>query len=120
LAREDLDELVHLLITGICVDVGAELPVPLRHHLGRVEDRDELQAADIGSLDLALLDVEGERGAAVVIGRAVVEREVARAHQIAGARLDVATADIPGHCASPSLAWCGDSATPRALASRHE
>src|SRR3954451_17039863 len=101
LAREDLDELVRLLLARVGVDERTELPVPVGHDLRRVGDRHELQAADVGSLDLALLDVEAKSDAAVVIRRSVVEGEVARAHQLARARLHVTTADIPRHDGSP-------------------
>ena len=63
-----------------------------------------LQPADVRALDLTLADVEDERDAAVVVRRTVVERQVARAHEIAGARLEVAALEIPGHIGLPSRA----------------
>src|SRR3954471_2696328 len=105
LPREDLDELVRLLLARVGVDERTELPVPVGHHLRRVCDRHELQTANVGPLDLALLDVEAEGDAAVVIRRSVVEAEVARAHQVARARLHVTTADIPRHGGSPWVGW---------------
>src|SRR6266550_2748787 len=101
LAREDLDELVRLLLARVGVDERTELPVPLGHDLRRVGDRHELQAADVGPLDLAALDIEAEGDAAVVIRRPVVEGEVARAHEVARARLHVATTQIPRHAGYP-------------------
>src|SRR5438874_4590459 len=112
LAREDLDELVRLLLARVGVNERTELPVPLGHHLGRVGDRHELQAADVGPLDLASLDVEAEGDAAVVIGRAMVEGEVARAHQLARARLHVTTAQIPRHAGLPPRVGCDPAILP--------
>src|SRR3954447_18767786 len=106
LAREDLDELVRLLLARVGVDERTELPVPVGHDLRRVGDRHELQAADVRPLDLALLDVEAEGDAAVVIRRAVVEAEVARAHQLARACLHVTAAQIPRHAVAPLRVGC--------------
>ena len=57
--------------------------------------------ADVGAVDLALAHVEGERRAAEVVRRAVVERQVARAHQLARAGLGIAALQAPGHPAPP-------------------
>jgi len=48
-----------------------------------IGDGGDLEAADVSALDLAFADVEDERDPAVVVGGAVVEREVAGAHELA-------------------------------------
>ena len=58
LAAEHRRQLVHLLVVRALVDEHAEPPVALGHDLGRVGDRGDLEAADVGSLDVALADVE--------------------------------------------------------------
>src|SRR5262249_20250258 len=100
LAREDLDELVHLLVVRVLVHEHADLPVAFGHDLRRVRDRGHLEPGDVRALDLALADAEHERDAAIVVRRAVVESEVARAHQLARARLGVASLQVPGHLTS--------------------
>jgi hypothetical protein len=97
LAAEDSGHLLHLLVRRGLVDEHAEPPVALGHDLGRVGDHGELDAADIGAFHLAFLDVEDESHPAVVVGRAVVERHVAGAHQLAGAGLEIAPLDAPRH-----------------------
>src|SRR5437868_5775253 len=52
LPAEHLDELVGLLVARVLVDEHAELPVPFRHHLRRVRDRGDLEAGDVGPVDL--------------------------------------------------------------------
>ena len=49
----------------------------------------------------SLADVEDERHATEVVGGAVVEGQVARAHQLARTRLDVAALEVPGHGRPP-------------------
>ena len=61
----------------------------------------DLPSADVRALDLAVANVEDERGTAIVVRRTVVERQIARAHEIAGARLEVAALQIPGHIDLP-------------------
>src|SRR5262245_27920006 len=90
-------ELLRLLVGGPVVDEDADAPVALGHDLGRVGDEGELAAADIRSVDVTVADVEDEHDAAVVVRRSVVEREVARAHELARARLEVAAFQAPGH-----------------------
>src|SRR3954468_16535544 len=97
LSAEDRRELLRLLVRGVLVDEHAELPVSLGHDLRRVRDRGDFETAHVRALDLALADVEDEGHAAVVVCRPVVERKIARAHEIAGARLDVAALETPGH-----------------------
>ena len=53
-------------------------------------------------LQRTLADVEHQSDAAVVVRRAVVEREVARTHELARARLEVGPGDAPGHDVLPS------------------
>src|SRR5919202_270933 len=79
----------------------AEAPVALRHHLRCVGDRSDLQAADVGPIDLTLADVEDERHAAEVIGSAVVQGQVAGTHELARAGLDVAPLETPSHRSLP-------------------
>src|SRR5207244_9438572 len=106
LTAEDGCELLGLLVRRLVVDEHPEAPVTLRHHLRAVCDHGELDAADIRALNLAFADVEDERYPAVVVGRAVVERQVARAHELARARLEVAPLDAPGHTDLPfSRRW---------------
>src|SRR4051794_8351839 len=95
LPTEDLDQLVELLVGGLGVDKHPESPVALGHDLRRVDDRDHSAAPDIGALDLALADVEGQRRPAEVVGRAMVEADVARAHQLTRAGLNVAALEVP-------------------------
>ena len=75
LPAEDRAELLHLLVGRVLVDEHAETPVALGHDLRRVRDHGDLAPADVRALDLALADVEDESDAAVVVRRAVVERE---------------------------------------------
>src|SRR5262245_20544761 len=97
LPAEDLHELVELLVGGVAVDEDAEPPVPVRHDLRGVRDQRHLQTADVGALNLTLTDVEDEGHATEVVGRTVIEGQVARAHQLAGARLDVTSRQVPSH-----------------------
>src|SRR5262249_16319291 len=97
LAAEDRPQLLYLLVARALVDEHPEAPASLGHHLRRVRDDRELDTADVRALDLALANVEDERDAPVVVRRAVVEREGARAHELAVARLEVAPVDVPGH-----------------------
>src|SRR5688500_7457456 len=110
LPTEDLDQLVELLVRRLVVDEHAEPPVAVGHDLRGVDDRDHPATPDVGAVDLALTDVEGERRPAVVVGGAVVEREVARAHQLARARLGVAALEVPCHGRFPPRG--GKSPTP--------
>src|SRR4051812_5722216 len=109
LPAEDGGELRQLLVARLLLDEQSKLPVALGHDLGGVSDRGDLDAADVRSLDLALLDVEDEGDAAVVVRGAVVERHVARAHQVARARFEVAPLQAPRHRTPPSLAVPGVS-----------
>src|SRR4051794_23595117 len=102
LPAEDLDQLVELLICGLGVDEHPEPPVALGHDLRGVDDGDDSAAPDIGALDLTLPDVEGQGRPAEVVRRAMVEGEVARAHQLARAGLDVAAPEVPRHRRLPS------------------
>src|SRR4051794_30200932 len=101
LAAEDLDELLELLVVRAIVDEHAEPPVALGHHFRRVRDQRSPQSADVGAVDRPGPDVEHQRDPAEVVGGAVVERQVARAHQLARARLDVASGQVPCHDESP-------------------
>src|SRR3954468_10652043 len=103
LPAEHAHQLLDLILRGLLVHEDAELPVPLRHDLRRVRHEGHLQPVDVGAVDVALADVEDECDAAEVIRGAVVEGEVAGAHQLAGARLDVAPLQIPGHGRSSRL-----------------
>ncbi len=73
LAPEDLSELVCLLIRRALVDEHSQAPVPVRHHLRRVRDCCDLEAADVGAFDLALTNVEDEHHATEVVSGAMVE-----------------------------------------------
>src|SRR3954447_20642984 len=95
LPGENLDELVCLLVGRLLVDEHAEPPVSLRHDFRRVGDRGHLEPGHVGSLDFALSDVENEHDTTEVVRRAVVERQVARAHQLAGTRLYVVPSQAP-------------------------
>src|SRR5581483_10189077 len=97
LAAEDRRQLLGLLVRRSRVDEHADAPVAVRHHLRRIGDRRHLQAGDVGAVDLALADVEDEHDAAVVVRGAVGKRRVARADEVARARLDVAAFQVPGH-----------------------
>src|SRR6185436_5435507 len=101
LPTEDLCELVGLLVTGLLVDEHPEPPVPVGHHLRGVDDHHGVQSRDVRTVDLALAHVERERRTAEVVRRAVVERQVAWAHQLARARLRIAALHAPGHPAPP-------------------
>src|SRR5215213_7642520 len=102
LPAEDLDQLVELLVRGLGVDKHPEPPVALGHDLGGVDDRDDFAAPDIGAVDLTLADVEGQGRATEVVGRAMVELEVSRAHQLTRARLAIAALQVPRHRRLPS------------------
>ena len=58
-------------------------------------------AGNVGAVDLPLAHVEGERRAAEVIRRTVIERQVARTHQLARTGLRVAALQGPRHQAPP-------------------
>src|SRR3954447_20084982 len=103
LPAEHLHQLLHLLVRSLLVDEQPELPVPLGHDLRRVRDGGHGEAADVGALDLSLADVEDQRHAAEVVGRAVIERQVARAHELARARLGVAALQVPRHREPPPV-----------------
>src|SRR3954447_3154846 len=96
-AAEDVDQLVELFVRGSIVDEHPEPPVPVGHDLRGVDDRHHPAATDVGAVDLTLADGEGQGRPAEVVGGAMVEREVARAHQLARARLDVAALEVPCH-----------------------
>jgi hypothetical protein len=97
LAAEDLDQLVELLVARLVVDVDPEPPVPLRHHLRGVGDEHDATAGHVGALHLTGTDVERQSHPAEVVRGPVVEREVARTHQLARAGLDVAAGQVPRH-----------------------
>src|SRR5206468_2359399 len=97
LPAEDRRELLNLFVRRSLVDEHAKAPVALGHDLRRVRDRGNLEATHVRALDRTLGDIEDESDAAVVIRRTVVERQIARAHELAGARLEVAALEIPGH-----------------------
>src|SRR5712691_728101 len=71
LAAEDAQELLGLFIRGFVIDEHAESPVALGHHLRRVGDRRDLEAAYVRALHLAFGDVEDESDTAAVVGGAV-------------------------------------------------
>src|SRR6266511_2137083 len=62
---------------------------PIGHDLGCVGDDRHLAARDIGAVDLTPLDVEDQSHPAIVVGGSVVEGQIARAHQLTRAGLDV-------------------------------
>src|SRR5262249_18954161 len=64
------------------------------------DDRD-LATGDVRPLDLTLLDVEDQGDAAEVVRGPMVERQIARTHQLTRAGLDVASGEIPGHRTPP-------------------
>src|ERR687889_2682709 len=102
LPAEDLDQLVELLVGGLVVDEHPEPPVAVGHDLRGVDDGHDPAAPDVGAVHLALADVEGQGRAAVVVRGAVVQREVAGAHELAGAGLRVAALEVPRHRRAPS------------------
>src|SRR4051794_6646305 len=73
LPAEHLDQLVELLVAGLVVDVRADPPVSLRHHLGCVRNQDHLAARDVSAFDLTSLDVEDQSDPAEVVGGSVVQ-----------------------------------------------
>ncbi len=97
LAAEHAGQLRHLLVGRAVVDEDPDAPVPLGHHLRCICNQRERAPAHVCALDLALANVEDERDAAVVVRRTVIEREVARAHELAGTGLEVGSLDAPGH-----------------------
>src|SRR3954447_18631697 len=97
LPAEDLDQLVELLVRGLVIDEHPEPPVAVGHDLRRVDDRHNPAPPDVGAVDLTLADVERQGRPTEVVGGAVVEREVARTHQLTRACLGVATSEVPGH-----------------------
>src|SRR3954452_13411138 len=102
LPAEHLHELVELLVARLLVDEDAEPPIPLGHDLRRVGDRRDLQSGDVAALDVAFADVEHQRHPTEVVRGTVVHRQVARAHQLARAGLDVASLQVPSHRPTPS------------------
>ena len=92
-----LAELLGLLVRRAIVDEHAETPVPLRHDLRRVGDQRHRQPSDVRPVDLTLADVEHQRHATEVVGGAMVQGQVARTHQLAGTRLDIAALEVPRH-----------------------
>src|SRR3954447_15659473 len=106
LAAEHLNELVGLLLRRSVVDEHAHPPVALGHDLRSVGDQSDPGPTDVRALDIAFADVEDERDAAEVVGRPVIERQVAWAHQLTRAGLGVAAGQVPSHReAPPSRPW---------------
>jgi hypothetical protein len=66
LAAEHRAERGGLLVGGGGIDERAEAPVAIGHHFRGVRDRGDHEAADIGAVDVATLDVEDERDATAV------------------------------------------------------
>ena len=98
LAAEDGRELLGLLVRGFVVDEHAELPVAVGHDLRACPTiaatlRPLTSVPSISPSRMLKTSVDP----AVVVRRAMVEREVARAHQLARAGLDVAALQAPGH-----------------------
>jgi len=60
-------------------------------------ERRHLAPGNVDAFDRSLTDVEHESRTTEVVRRPVVEREVARAHQLAGTRFDVVPGQAPGH-----------------------
>src|SRR5581483_11183428 len=98
--REDRAELLDLLVRCGLVHDHAEAPVALAHDLRGLGDGHDLLAAHVDALDLALVDIEHERHAAIVIGGAERERGRAWTDHVARTALEVGPLDIPGHLAS--------------------
>ncbi len=90
LAAEDLDELVGLLVGRPSSTNTPSRQFPSVMTFGVSAIAATFEPADVGALDLTLADVEDERHATEVVRRAVVERQIARAHQLARAGLHVA------------------------------
>src|SRR5262249_61076352 len=101
LSTEPSRQLVRLLVGRASVDEHADAPVPLGHDLRRIRDGGDRETVDIRPLYLPFANVENEGDATEVICRAMVERKVARAHQLTRARLDVASLQFPGHTYLP-------------------
>ena len=83
LPAEDGAELRGLLLRRGGVDEDPEAPVAVGHHLRRVGDSRDLQAADVGALDVTVDDVEDERDAAPVVVRPERQRRGTRTHHLA-------------------------------------
>src|SRR5207253_2335701 len=88
-SAEDAAELLRLLVGSGRVDEHADAPVAVGHHLWRLRDRGDLETADVDALDLAVLHVEDEDDAAVVVRRPERERRGAGADDVARARLEI-------------------------------
>jgi hypothetical protein len=97
LAAEHGAELLGLLIGRLLVHQNAEPPVPLAHHLWRVGDCSDGQAADVHALDLSRLDLEDEHRVAPVVVSADIEGNRAGAGHLARAVLEVGALDAPSH-----------------------
>ena len=68
---------------GYLVDKDTQSPVSFGHDFRRISDRRNLQGIDPDAIDLTFADVENERDPAEVVRGAEVERDTARAHQLA-------------------------------------
>jgi hypothetical protein len=62
-----------LLVRRALVDEYPEAPIPVRHHLRRVGDCCNAESANVCAFDLTLANVEDERHATEVVGRAMGE-----------------------------------------------
>ena len=101
LAAENSHQLVELLVRRTFVDEHPQTPVPVSHDLRRFRDGSHVESADVGAFDLTFANAEDERHSAEVVRGSVVERQVARAHELAGTRLHVAALEMPGHGRPP-------------------
>jgi hypothetical protein len=90
LAAEDLDKLVELCVGRLIVGEHPDPPVPLGHHLRRINDDRSLAPSEIGVVDCSLTNVEDKSRTAKVVCSSMIEGQVARAHEFARAGLGVA------------------------------
>src|SRR3954449_981674 len=97
LSAEHLHELIELRVRRALVDEHPDPPVAVGHHLRRICYQRDLAPCDVRAVDRSVRDVEDERHATEVVGGPVVQRQVARAHELAGAGFHVATRQVPGH-----------------------
>jgi hypothetical protein len=82
LAAEDPHELVELRVARLLADEHPDRQLPCVMTFGVSAMIATLQAGDVRAVDRSLADVEHESHPAEVVGCSVIERQVARAHQL--------------------------------------
>src|SRR5713226_2762698 len=99
LAAGDRRQSIALGLIATLIDDDANRPVAVGHRAGREASHDEIEAVEVGPVEMALLDLKGKCKGATALGWTSGETTAgAGTEEIATAALKVLSADLPvGH-----------------------